>query len=340
MWVAQSDQQEGFRITAGVLEGLNYIFKIGVSVSKDHIYKSPEEVIARVQRSIPENIDTNTIKVLDRLPGKEKKLSERKKPSEDSPVVPQYPVPGGPQQLSKPPQGYSDAAAAALGEAFRRFSQTELGKELEKSAIKYVLSAEGIPFDLLVLGGVGTFVVKDDPSLPSSPNIPLGEGIKIKLDLGGHASQIPPLVQDLIQHGRSEHAPQAGQGEAKVGVTLTFTNEGLVTAAKAVGHFFAEAATWVAKGVVKAGMVIGKAAKSIWRELAFAAGGAAFGAAIGAVAGGGIGAAIGAGVGALVGFGAGLLGHLAEKRSAKKIEANPKKPPSKKENTGGEKKDA
>ena len=84
---------------------------------------------------------------------------------------------------------------------------------------------------------------KDDPSLPSSPEIPLGAGIKNKLELGGKASQLPPLVQDLVQHGRSEHPPQKGQDEAKVGVTFTFTNEGLITAAKAIGHFFAEAAT-------------------------------------------------------------------------------------------------
>lgn len=30
MWIAQSDQQEDFRITTRVLEGLNYIFKLGV----------------------------------------------------------------------------------------------------------------------------------------------------------------------------------------------------------------------------------------------------------------------------------------------------------------------
>ncbi len=195
--------------------------------------------------------------------------------------------------------------------------------------MKYAFSVDGIPLDVVVLGGVATFVVKDDPSLPSSPNIPLADGIKIKIDLAGHASQLGPLVEDLVTHGRSEHVPQAGQSEAKVGVTFTFTNEGIVTAAKAIGHFFAEAGKWIAKGVVKAGTVIGKAAKSIWRELAFAAGGAASGAAIGGIAGGGIGAANGAGVGALVGLGAGLISHLAGNRH--------KKNDAKKANTGEEK---
>jgi hypothetical protein len=334
MWIAQSDQQEDFRITAGVLEGLNYIFKLGVGVSKDQIYKSLDEVIARLRSTIPEDVDTNVIKVLDRLPGKERKLSARQKPSGDPAAMPKSPVPGGPPQLPQPPKGYSDAAAAALGEAFRRFSQTELGKELEKSVKKYAFSVEGIPLDIVVLGGIVTFVAKDDPSLPSSPDIPLAEGIKIKIDISGKASQLGPLIEDLISHGRSEHPPQAGQGEAKVGVTFTFTNEGIATAAKAIGHFFAEAGKWIAKGVVKAGTVIGKAAKSIWRELAFAAGGAALGAAIGGIAGGGIGAAIGAGVGALVGLGAGLLSHFAENRHKKK---DAKKEPPKKENAGEEK---
>ena len=110
-------------------------------------------------------------------------------------------------------------------------------------------------------------------------------------------------MEDLFTHGRSEHPPQAGQGEAKVGVTFTFTNEGIVAAAKAIGHFFAEAGKWIAKGVVKAGTVIGKAAKSIWRELAFTGAGAAVGAVIGGITGGGIGAAIGAGVGRVRGPG-------------------------------------
>ena len=317
MWIAQSDQQDGFRITPAVLEGLNDIFKLGVSVSANQIFKSPEDVIARVRLSIPENVDSNTMKVLDRLPSKEKKLSARHKPSEDSPITPQYPVPGGPPKLDEPPKDAGDAAAAALSEAFRRFSDTDLGKQLEKSAIKYVLSAEGVPFDLSVLGGVATFVVKNDPSVPSSPEISLGDGIKIKLDLKGHASQLPALVQDLVEHGRSEHQPGTGQSEAKVGVTFTFTNEGLITAAKAVGHFFAEAASWIAKGVVKVGTVIGKAGKSIWRELVGLAGGAALGTVIGGIAGGGIGAAIGAGIGGLAGLGAGLISHALANRSKK-----------------------
>jgi hypothetical protein len=258
--------------------------------------------------------------VLDRLPKKEKKLSAHQKPSEDDPVEPRFPVPGGPEKLPEKPKDETDAAKAALEEAFRRFSDTELGKQLEKSAIKYVLSWEGLPFDLIVLSGVATFVAKNDPSLPSSPDIPLGDGIKIKLELGGKASQLPPLVQDLVTHGRSEHPPQKGQDESKVAVTVTFTNEGLITAAKAIGHFFAEAATWVAKGVVKVGMAIGKAAKSIWRELVGLAAGGALGAIIGGIAGGGIGAAIGAGIGAAVGLAVGGISHLLANRSNKKKE--------------------
>ena len=99
MWTAQSDQKDGFRITAGVLEGLNYIFKLGVSVTKDQVFTSPDEVIARVQSTIPENIDTNIIKVLDRLPGKEKKLSARQKPFPRTRLwLPQSPVPGEAQR--------------------------------------------------------------------------------------------------------------------------------------------------------------------------------------------------------------------------------------------------
>lgn len=98
-------------------------------MSKDQIYKSPDEVIVRLRNTIPQDVDTNVIKVLDRLPGKEKKLSAHEKPSGDPAVKPQSAVPGGgPAKLPEPPKGYSDAAAAALGEAFDWFSKTPLGK--------------------------------------------------------------------------------------------------------------------------------------------------------------------------------------------------------------------
>jgi hypothetical protein len=78
-------------------------------------------------------------------------------------------------------------------------------------------------------------------------------------------------------------------------------------ATNAVGHFFAEAAGWITSGVVKAGTVVGGAARSVLPELAGAALGAATGAIIGGAVGGGLGAGIGALAGAGIGAGAALI---------------------------------
>src|SRR5262249_25319072 len=214
---------------------------------------------------------------------------------------------------SQPEPGYDEAAAKALQAAYVQLSKTELGKQLEQSVKSYVLSAEGIPLDAVVAGGVLTFVATNDPKLPSVPEIPIGEGVKIKIDYSGRASDLPPLVRDLLR-GHSGEVPQPGKGETKIGLGVTVTNEAIVEMAKAVEQFFAEAATWIAKGVVKAGTVIGKAVSSIKRELIGALGGAALGGLIGGLAGGGIGAVIGAGVGALAGLAAGFASHLLENR--------------------------
>jgi hypothetical protein len=312
MWASQSGQQDAFRVTAKVLEGLNYVFPFGAPVGPLTIFKSPDELMARLRPSIPSTIDPKVMAVLDRLPGQEKKLSDKPNPSTD-PAAPNMPdAPGAPKQPEKPKDA-SDAAEAALKAAYEQFSKTELGKQLEKSVKSYVLSLEGIPLDVIVAQGVLMFVAANDPKLPSSPDIPIGDGIKIKIEISGRASDLPPLVRDLVR-GHSTQPMQPGQDEKKIGVSVTVTDDEFVAMAKAVGHFFAVAAGWIAKGVVKAGTVIGKAAASIKFELIGALAGAGAGALIGGLAGGGLGAAIGAGIGALAGLGAGIAAHLLSKK--------------------------
>jgi len=197
----------------------------------------------------------------------------------------------------------------ALEAAFEQFRKTELGKQLEQSVKSYVFSKEGIPLVIIVAASMLSFVAANNPKLPSTPDIPLGEGIKLKIEISGKASDLPPLLRALVQGG-SDRNPPADKSDVKVGVSATFTFEAIAELAKTVGHFFAEAATWIAKGAVKAGTVIGKAASKIKWELLGLAGGAAVGALIGGLAGGGLGAAIGAAVGAAIGLGAGLIKHL------------------------------
>lgn len=321
MWVKQSGGTGEFRVTPKVLEGLNLIFPFGAPVGPITIYPSPDALMARLLPSIPSTIDPNIMKVLDRLPSQEKKLSDAAKKDPDAdPASPKFlDVPGAPK-APETSKGYSDAAEAALKQAYEQFSKTELGKQLEKSLKSYVLSVEGIPFDVLVAGGVLTFIAVDDPKLPSPPPIPLGNGVKLKIDISGRAEDLPPLLRDMV-HGHSTQPQQPGTSETKVAVGVTMTNDAMIAMAKAVGHFFAEAASWFAKGVIHIGTVIGRAGIHLGRALLAAAGGAALGALIGGLTGGGIGALIGAGAGALFAAGASLIGDLlSKKKSGKKKE--------------------
>ena len=322
MWSAQSDQSQPFRITPKVLEGLALIFPYGAPLGAVTVFDSTEQVMDKLRRRLDgstDPIDPNAQKVLDRLPSQEKPL---KREAAHEKADPQTPPPGSPGPNGGLPDiagqaeakdNYGDAAAKALEAAFAVFRATELGKELEKSAKEYVFSKKGIPLVIFVTAAGIVFLALDDPKLPSVPEIPIGEGISLKLDLSAKGSEVPGLLSDLV-HQRSEGPATAGTPERKVGVTATFTFEALGRAVTSVGHFFAEAATWIGKGVVKAGTAIGKGiAKGagflakVAPELLFGAGGAALGAGIGAIAGGGVGALIGAGVGLAVGIGAGLV---------------------------------
>src|SRR5207237_5114162 len=160
------------------------------------------------------------------------------------------------------------------------------------------------------------FLAANDPKLPSVPAIPVGEGITLKVDLSAKGSEVRGLLGDFVQ-GRGEGA---GTPEKKVGISATLTFEAAGELATTVGHFFAEAATWIAKGLVKAGTAIGRGARSATSflfdkapELLFGAAGAGIGAGIGALAGGGMGALVGAGVGLAVGVGAGLVKRFLSK---------------------------
>jgi hypothetical protein len=315
MWTAQSNQERPFRITPKVREGLGYLIPFLPSLPTTD-YASTKEVLDNLRGHVPANVDPQVMRVLDRLPAQEKPLSAATAPSKE----PATPAPGpekvppgaGTARPAEAPKGYEEAALKAAEAAFEEFRKTKLGQELEKWGKDYVLSKEGIPFDLWVVGGVLTFVAANDPKLPSLPAIPLGDGIKLKIDYSGRVSDLPPLLRDMV-HDRTE-PPQKDKGETKIGVSFTFTFEALGDFAKSVGQFFAKAAKWVADGVIKIGAAIGRAAASIKREIFATLGGAALGAGIGALAGGGIGALIGAGIGAAVGLGGALLSHLFDKK--------------------------
>jgi hypothetical protein len=312
-WDKQSKSERDFRLTPTVMQGLRMVFPFGAPIGAITEWKSSRELLDQLRGKLPQTIDANTQKALDSLPDLERPLPALGLKRDADPATPKLEVPGDPGKPADPlqpgkGQGGDEAAKEALKAAAEQFRKTKLGQELEKLGKDYVLSKKGIPLIAIVSVGAIAFVAANDPSIPSTPDIPVGEGVTLKLEVSAKGSELSPLLSDLV-HGHSEPGP-----EKKIGVSATFTWGALADFGAAIGHFFAEAATWIGKGVVKAGTIIGKAAKSALPEILATLGGAALGAGIGAIAGGGLGAAIGAGIGAGVGLGAALIKRLVSDR--------------------------
>ncbi len=305
MWAAQSNSEKPFRVTAGVRDGLNMIFPNGAPLGATTIYPTATELFNQLRAKVPASINPLALPVLDRLPDKEKPLAGAAAEPTGEPAAPKFPTDSPVAKTPEPSKDEKEAMLTALQAAFEEFRKTKLGQELEAAAKAYVFSKEGIPLVAFVVAGALTFVAANDPKLPAVPEIPLGEGIKLKIEYSGKASDLPPLMRQLVS-GHAGKPAGPGTEETKIGVSVTVTFEAAVELASAVGRFFAKAATWIGKGVVKVGTIIGKAVSSIARELLAMAGGAALGALIGGMAGG----LVGAGIGALIGAGAGLIGSL------------------------------
>ncbi len=322
MWASQSGQAKPFRMSAKVVEGLSALFLLPpIFPSGD--FESTEPVLAWLRPRLTKSIDPNLVKMLDRLPSQERALGAAADHGDGAIAQPRGlgTVPGTTDPRRPPAPSSSDAtdaASEALLAALATFRATPLGRELEKAGKQYVLSLQGLPLVVLVTLVGAEFYAASDSKLPSLPELPVGDGITLKVDLSSKPSQLGGLLGD-IAHDRAE---PSGTPERKAGIGLKFTNEGLVRAAVAIGHFFKEAATWIAKGVVKAGTVIGQGAAkggkfllSVAPELVGGLIGGGLGAAIGAAAGGGMGALIGAGVGLAAGALAGLAARLFKRKA-------------------------
>jgi hypothetical protein len=242
------------------------------------------------------------------------------------------PPDAGPAKLPEKPKGSDEAIAEALKKAYDDFSKTPLGKELEEHAKSYVFSLKGLPFDIFVVQGVAMIISTFDPKLPNVPDIELGNGITLKIEITGRASDLPPLMRQLVTGHHDPSRPierdKAGQptNETKVAVSVEFTWEALADFAAAVGRFFKLVAFWFARGVVKIGTIIARAGRAIGSALLAALGavkheliGAAIGGAIGASLGAlsGVGAGLGLAVGAGVGLAFGGISHLLDRQRKK-----------------------
>ncbi|SMG01538.1 eCIS core domain-containing protein [Burkholderia singularis] len=338
MWLAQSGGQQPLRLTPNVVDGLRLILGTQtLPVSASQTFATADALYAQVRAWLmPGAAPAATLpNVLDRLVAAEKPLSSagaRGAPA-GKPAAPPFASPPpafAPQPASipdprKPPapgNRYDEAATKALEAAFETFRRTQIGRELEKAVKEYVFSQEGVPLVVWVTAAGAMFIAANDPKLPAMPDLDLGRGITLKFDLAAKASELPPLLRELV-HGRARpsapnaHADAPGAPnppERHIGASVTFTSEALGEFLHAAGRFFSETATWIGSGVVHAGMVIGRGASAAGKWLGrvltpalFGAAGAAAGAALGALALGGRGALIGAAAGLAAGIGAGLL---------------------------------
>jgi Domain of unknown function (DUF4157) len=296
-WHQQSKGEKPFRITPAVREGLGLVFSgtpAGIAtVASDLSMEpgTPGALMEKIRSKLPASVDGPVIEALGKLPSPEKAKEEKiegPKPSKDD-----------------------DPAVAAIKEAARRFLDTEAGSQLARTAKEFAFSKEGIPLLVWVAGGVITFIAANDPRLPGLPEFDIGGGIKLKVDIGARASEVPPLVRQLLG-GETIPPPEPGSKEPapKVSIGLSGNIEDIPKFLAAVGDFFVAVGTGIAAGVVWAGRAIVLVGKTILPELLATLGGAAAGALIGLAAGGGVGAAIGAAIGAGVGLVGALIGRL------------------------------
>ena len=301
-------------MTASVRQGLELVFSrtpLGIfTIVSDmqHEPGTPAALMSRIRGKLPKTVDTRVLDILARSPNVSDSHATKSEDQEprraDAATSAGDPLRVGAEARTPPPPSKSEAEAftEALKEAVRRFRQSPVGKELERSVRRFVLSKEGIPLDAMIVSGVVTFVAKEDPQLPLLPEIELAEGIKLKIEYKGRLSDLPPLVRQMIGQ-QGQVAP--GAEETKVGATLTVSDDKLLEFLRAVGHFFVVVGRGIGKGFIKVGTVIRDVVKATWPEIAAMAGGAALGALIGSAFG-----PLGAGIGALIGASAGLMGSL------------------------------
>ena len=306
-WLAQSKKRRAFKLNDSVKKNLLLIwnkapFPPQALITKgDREYDTPLEFLQEIQDKVPENVDPMVIRILNRAP-----QTEAKEEKIDAPE----------------PSKDDEAVLAAAKRALQEFLKTKQGQQLAQHAKRFFLSAEGIALAFIVAGGVATAVAANDAEIPDLPEIPLGHGLKLKVEL--KRKDKPEELPKELRHLFAPQDPNAKGPEAfKAGITLTAEVD-LEDVIRAIGKFFAVIGVGIAKGVVKIGTVIGetmapvgrffasigrgivRGLKAILPDLKIMASTVTAGALIGGLAGGWI----GAGIGAAIGVGVGLIGSL------------------------------
>ncbi len=288
-WESQSKKRQSFKLNDTVRKNLLLIWNTSpfppqiLSGKSDTAFETPLVLLDRLKDKLPSRIDPLAISVLKRAGGPQKKEEKIDAP-----------------EPSKDDEAYVAAAKRALQE----FLDTKQGQQLAQHTKRFILSAEGIPLAFIVIGGVATAVAVTDSEIPGLPEIPLPGGLKIKVELKrkDKPEELPKELRPyFVQADPNAKTPEGYKAQITVSGNLD-----LETVVVALGKFFAAVGRGIAKGAIKVGTVIQKAATTILPELLAMAGGAALGALIGGLVGGWV----GAGIGAAIGAGVGLIGSL------------------------------
>ncbi|MBZ0298607.1 MAG: hypothetical protein K8J31_02650 [Anaerolineae bacterium] len=89
----------------------------------------------------------------------------------------------------KDDKGDAEQYKKALEASLKALMETDTGKDLKKRVIDLATSKQGIPFTVLVGSGALAALFATNAGIPSIPDIPVGEGMSISIDLDGTMQQ-------------------------------------------------------------------------------------------------------------------------------------------------------
>jgi hypothetical protein len=85
----------------------------------------------------------------------------------------------------KDEKGDAEQYKKALQEALKALMETSVGKELKKKAIELATNKQNLPLTILLGSGALGALFATNAGIPSIPDIPVGEGMSIGIDLEG-----------------------------------------------------------------------------------------------------------------------------------------------------------
>lgn len=113
----------------------------------------------------------------------------------------------------KEDKGDAEQYKKALQEALKALMKTSAGKELKKKAIEAATSKQNLPLTVVLASGALGALFATNAGIPSIPDIPVGEGMEIGIDLEG-TMQDPSGIKFTFKFKFGGGAKEKGPNEA------------------------------------------------------------------------------------------------------------------------------